>query len=55
MMAPLCACEPLDDFGYEVSWYPGFAIADGFDRLGEKRVSGLLSPGILMHRGGTHR
>ena len=32
----LCPCESLDDFGHEMSRYPGFAIIDGLDRFGEK-------------------
>jgi len=35
MMVLLRACESLDDFGREVSWYSGFAIADGLDRFGK--------------------
>ena len=31
--------EPLDDLGYKMSRYPGFAVADGLDRFGEKRVA----------------
>ena len=35
----LCPREPLDDLGDKLSRYPDFAVADGLDRFGEKRIT----------------